>query len=346
MFYPKLNLLMKPLTPLALLAILIGCNPAPTTQQSTTSEPKTKLVYIPKNTGNPYFNQVIEGFKQAAPQDNIEFDTQAPAKADSTSQLPVIKDQVQRGVDVIVLSANSPDALNEALDQAHQKGIAILTVDADLSNNETHRDVGILPTDFSKIGPAQLELIGKMMNYQGDFAILSATADAPNQNAWIAGMKDTLAKDPKFAKMKLVTIVYGDDEPQKSSTEAEALLTKYPNLKGILAPTSVGLAAAAQVLENAGEYPGGPKAKNGGVVLTGLSTPNQMKKAVEKGVVQSFQLWDPADMGLIAAYLAPQIHSKKLNPKPGTTINVPGKGDFTIQDKNIIFAGPLLTFET
>src|SRR5437660_270980 len=95
MFYPK-GKLMKSTIALAAALLLAGCNPAPsTTSQTTTSEPKTKLVYIPKNTGNPYFNQVIEGFKQAAPQDNIEFDTQAPAKAnDPTNQIPIIKDQV------------------------------------------------------------------------------------------------------------------------------------------------------------------------------------------------------------------------------------------------------------
>jgi len=338
----------KAFVPLAVALALAGCNSSPGNGGSTANPQadKTKLVYIPKNTGNPYFNQVIEGFKQEAPQANIDFDSQAPAKADDpTGQVPIIKDQVQRGVDVIVLSANSPDALNEALDQAKAKGITIITVDSDLTGNESHRDLAVLQTDFSKVGPSQLELLGKLMNYQGDFAILSATSDAPNQNAWIAGMKDAFAKDSKYSKMKLVTIAYGNDDPQKSATEAEALLTKYPNLKGILSPTSVGLAAAAQVLENSGDYPGGPKAKNGGIILTGLSTPNQLKKAVEKGVVQSFQLWDPANMGVIAAYVAPQIHSKKLDVKPGATITVPGKGDFIVQDKNVIYAGPLLTFD-
>lgn len=331
--------------------LLAGCNSSPQsapgsgTNANASSGAATTVVYIPKNTGNPYFNQVIEGFKSTATAKNITFDTQAPAKADATSQIPIIKDQIQRGVDAIVISSNSPDALNEVLDQARQKGIAVITLDSDLTGNESHRDVGVLPTDPANVGKTQIELLGSMMNYQGDFAILSATADAPNQNVWIAGMKDTLAKDPKYAKMKLVAVVYGDDEPQKSSTEAEALLTKYPNLKGIEAPTSVGLAAAAQVLENAGSYPGGPNAKNGGIILTGLSTPNQLKKAVQKGVVQKFQLWDPALMGIIAADLATQIHNANFKPTEGSSLDVPNVGKVTIGPKNTIFAGPLLTFD-
>ncbi|HMS55143.1 MAG TPA: substrate-binding domain-containing protein [Fimbriimonadaceae bacterium] len=328
------------LTPVVLaLIVSFGCS---STEPQTDSGPtpvagaKMKLVFIPKSTGNPYFNQVAKGFEGAS---GIEFSSQAPATADATSQLAIIKEQVQRGVNAIALSANSPDALNEALDQAKAKGVMVLTVDSDLTGNESHRDVGILPTNFKKIGPAQIELLGSQIGYEGEFAILSATTDAPNQNAWIETMKTEL-KNPKYAKMKLVEIVYGDDEPQKSSTEAEALLTKHPKLRGIISPTSVGLAAAAQVLDNSGLYPGGAKATGQGIVLTGLSTPNQMKKFVEKGVVASFQLWDPADMGVIATHIA----SNKLTLKPGDSFEVPGKGKFTVEENNVVYAGQLLTF--
>lgn len=326
---------------------LYGCNSAtetPTPGPSGAVEAKTKIVFIPKNTGNPYFNQVSAGFEKSAGALNLDYNTQAPATADATSQLPIIKDQIQQGVQVLVLASNSPDALNEVLDQAREKGVTVITVDSDLTGNESHRDLAVLQTDFSKVGPSQLELLAKTISYEGEFAILSATADAPNQNAWIAGMKEAM-KDAKYAKMKLVETVYGDDEPQKSTTETESLLTKHPNLRGIISPTSVGLAAAAQVLENAGVYPGGPKVKGTGVVLTGLSTPNQMKKAIEKGVVTSFQLWDPADMGAIAAFLGKEMQNKKTIYKPGDTVEVPGYGKLSVSDKNVIFAGPLLTFD-
>ncbi len=335
---------------LAAALVIAGCGPAKTEEGGTTtgtSTPKegaTKIVFIPKNTGNPYFNRLAVGFEESAKSMNLDFSTQAPAEGDATSQLPIIKDQVQRGVNVIAISVNSPDALNEALDQAKAKGVAIITVDADLTGNEMHRDVGILSTDFSGIGPAQVELMGSMIGYEGEIAILSATVDAPNQNAWIEGMKATL-KDPKFAKMKLVEIVYGDDKAEKSSTEMEALLSKHPNLRGVISPTSVGLAAAAQVLENSAMFPGGAKATGKGIVLTGLSTPNQMKEFVTKGVVQKFQLWDPADLGKIAAFVGSQMHGGKFHAKEGDEIEVPGHGKVKIGPKNVIYAGPLLTFD-
>ena len=333
----------------ASLCFVLGCGS--TKSDSTVSAPtpsgnasaKTKIVFIPKSAGNPYFAQVEAGFKSTADQFGIDFTLQAPSSADATSQLSVIKDQTQRGAEVIVISPNSPDALNQALDQAAEKGVIIITADSDLTGNETHRSVGVVPVDFSTIGPEQVELLGSQINYEGEIAILSATSDAPNQNAWIAGMKKTLA-EPKFAKMKLVEIVYGDDEPQKSTTECEALLTKHPNLKGMIVPTSVGLAAAAQVLTQKEIAPGAKNAKNGGLVLTGLGTPNELRKAVESGVVAKFQLWDPADIGIVAAYVGTQLKSKKFEAKPGTKFEVPGKGSFEIKEKNIVVAGKLVTF--
>ncbi len=303
-----------------------------------------KIVYIPKNTGNPYFKDVIKGFEDASKELKAEFTTTAPATGDATSQISFIKDQIQRGVDVIAISPNSPDALNPVLDQAKAKGITVITVDADLSGNESHRDAAVLSTDFSKLGESQVELMGSLIGYEGNFAILSATTDAPNQNVWIAGMKEAL-KNPKYAKMKLIDTVYGDDDAQKSTTECEALLSKHPDLRGIISPTSVGLAASAQTIQLAGVFPGGPKAIGKGVQLTGLSTPNQLKKFVKDGAVTSFQLWSPHDMGYIAAFLGDQIHGGKLKAAEGVDFTAGTLGKRTLGKLNVVNAGPLVTFD-
>ncbi len=340
----KATLLLLPLA-----ALLAACTPVSSPSASTTggagaqTGDKLQIVYIAKSTGNPYFSDVDKGFEKAAKELDFEFTSQAPATADATSQLSIIKDQIQRGVDVIAITPNSPNALNEALDEAKAKGITVICVDADLTDNESHRDAAVLPVDFATVGPSQIELLGELMGYEGEFAILSATTDAPNQNAWIAGMKETL-KDPKYSKMKLVATVYGDDESQKSSTETEALLAKFPNLKGILSPTSVGLAAAAQVIENAGVYPGGAKAKNGGLHLTGLSTPNQLKNALSTGAVAKFQLWSPADMGYLAAQLGVKASKDKVKIESGTDVEIPGRDAVKVGDKGVVFTGPLVTF--
>ncbi len=265
-----------------------------------------------------------------------EFTTVGPAKADATSQIPFIKQQVQQGVDAIALSPNSPDALKPALKEAMSRGIKVVAIDADLTGNEDARECAVLPTDPVTTGKSQIELMSELIGNQGEFAILSATTDAPNQNAWIAAMKETL-KDPKYKDMKLVEIAYGNDDPQKSLTEAKGLLTKYPNLKGILAPTTVAVAAAAQAIET-------QKAVSR-VQVTGLGTPNQMRRFVQNGTVKKFALWSPFNMGYLTVYLLDGILKGALKPAPGGTFKAGTLGDKQFGEKNVVITGPPTVFD-
>ena len=289
---------------------------------------KVTIAYIPKNTGNPYFDSLEQGFKDGCAKLGCDFTSTAPATADATSQIPFITAQTQRGAGVIAISPNSPDAMNQVLDRAREKGVMVLAVNGDLVENYEHRDAAILPVDFTKTGPGQVELVGSMINYEGEIAILSATTDAPDQNTWIAAMVDTLKTNPKYAKMKLVATVYGDDEPQKSTTEAEALLSKYPNLKGIISPTTVGVAAAAQVIQSA--------KKADQVHLTGLGTPNQMRPFVKDGTVKAFQLWSPYNEGLLTSYFAMGVKNGTIKNEVGQSFDVPGLGKVTIGPHNVL----------
>ena len=293
------------------------------------------IVYIPKNTGNPYLNSIIKGFQDGCAKLGCTFTTVAPSSAEATSHIPFVTAQVQRGVNVLCISPNSPDALDQIFDRARSRGTLVFSVNSDMPGNQEHRDAAILPVDFTKTGPDEVELMGSLINYEGDIAILSATTDAPDQNVWIAAMKGALANNPKYAKMKLVATVYGNDDPQKSTTEAEALLANYPNLKGIISPTTVGVAATAQVVETAG--------KAATIKVTGLGTPNQMRRFVKNGTVKAFQLWSPYNEGLLAAYFASGVKNGTIANKPGTVFEVPGLGKVTVGDHNVINTQAALT---
>ena len=145
------------------------------------------------------------------------------------------------------------------------------------------------------VGETQIEMCGSQIDYTGEIAILSAAATATNQNAWIEVMEQTL-EDPKYADMELVTTVYGDDDPTKSTEEAQGLLQAYPDLKCIIAPTTVGIAAAAQVVTQ--------QDKCEAVIVTGLGLPSEMREFVKSGCVQQNALWNFQDIGYLAAYAA------------------------------------------
>ncbi len=285
-----------------------------------------KIVYIGKNTGNPYFDSITGGFEDGCKALGCEFEFVAPATAEATSQIPFIEAQIQRGVNVIGIAPNSPDALNQVLDAARAKGILVLTVNGDLVGNESHRDATILPVDFTKTGPNQVELLGSMIDYKGEIAILSATTEAPDQNTWIKAMNETLANDPKYKDMKLVATVYGDDQPEKSTTEMESLLANYPNLRGVIAPTTVGIAAAAQVVQQRGIADK--------VVVTGLGLPSEMRDFIKDGTVKAFQLWSPYNEGWLAVHFAKGVIDGTIKNEVGSTFEVPNLGTITINDKN------------
>ena len=285
-----------------------------------------KIVYIGKNTGNPYFDSITGGFEDACKAKGCEFEFVAPATAEATSQIPIIEAQIQRGVNVIGIAPNSPDALNQVLDEATAAGILVITVNGDLVGNESHRAATILPVDFTKTGPNQVELMGSMIGYKGEIAILSATTEAPDQNTWIAAMVDTLKNDAKYKDMTLVATVYGDDQPEKSTTEMEALLSNYPNLVGVIAPTTVGIAAAAQVVQSRGIA--------STVHVTGLGLPSEMRDFVKDGTVSAFQLWSPYNEGWLAVHFALGVLDGSIKNEVGETFEVPDLGTITINDKN------------
>lgn len=307
-------------------SLLLGLGMAVAMTTAAVAQDPIKIVYIGKNTGNPYFDSITGGFVDACKEKGCEFEFVAPATAEATSQIPIIEAQIQRGVNVIGIAPNSPDALNQVLAEAKEKGILVITVNGDIVGNEQYRAATILPVDFTKTGPNQVELMGSMIGYAGEIAILSATTEAPDQNTWIAAMVDTLNTDPKYKDMKLVATVYGDDQPEKSTTEMEALLANYPDLKGVIAPTTVGIAAAAQVVQSRGIADT--------VKVTGLGLPSEMRDFVKDGTVEAFQLWSPYNEGWLAVHFALGVLDGSIKNEVGETFEVPNLGAITINEKN------------
>ena len=176
--------------------------------------------------------------------------------------------------------------------------------------------------NYNLVAPSQLAELGKLMNYSGDFAILSATTTSIFQNQVIAGLKKLLASDSKYSKMHLVKIAYGSDASAPSVTATNALLTEFPHLKAITSPTTVGIAAAAQAIESAH--------KGGKIILTGLGEPIEMKKYILDGTVKEYQLWNVANMGVVSAYVLGQSLNGVTFP-PGKKFQVPGSGLGTLK---------------
>jgi rhamnose transport system substrate-binding protein len=289
---------------------------------------------IPKNLGNPYFttsDSVNSGGALAALGTLGETGSETSGTAATpASQLPALQAAITKGANALIVSATDPSALCPTLKSAMAKGITVVTYDSDAP---ACRDLFINQASTAQIGTSEVDLLAKQINSSGDIAIVSAAASATNQNAWIGFMKTELAKYPK---MHLVSTVYGNDDPTAATQVTQGLLQKYPNLKGIISPTTVGILAAAQVLDT-------PKYR-GKIALTGLGTPNSLKKFVADGTVQSFELWNPASLGYLAAYAAVNFASKTVTSTGGSF--TAGKlGKFTVGSDASILLGPPFVFD-
>jgi rhamnose transport system substrate-binding protein len=288
-----------------------------------------KTVSMPKQLGNPYeeteHSGVTEALKEVGGTNRIS----GPTDAGASSQVPLINSVVQQKPDALIIAGNDPNAVAPALKQASKRGVKVVAMDSDVAPDA--RTVFINQSSSQLIGEGQVKLIAEQIGMKGEIAVLSATANATNQNTWIKFMKEELKK-PEYKDIKLVKVAYGDDDDQKSFQETQGLLQAYPNLKGIISPTTVGISAAARYLSSS--------SKKGDVKLTGLGTPNQMRKFVKDGTVDEFALWVPKDVGYLAGYAAAALASGQITGKQGESFKAGHLGERKIGANGEIVLGP------
>lgn len=267
-----------------------------------------KYAFVFKNTGNPYGEKMMEGFEEAINEIGGEAILRAPDQPTAEGQIQIIEQLITQKVDSIVITGNDPDALQPVLTKAMDAGIEVISVDSAV--NTDSRVTHVNQADPEAIGRIQIEAVSEMIGGKGQIAVLSATSQATNQNTWIEFMQKELEK-PEYADIELVKVAYGDDLRDKSVSETEALLKTYPDLKAIIAPTTVGIAAAGKVLTDKGLV--------GKVALTGLGLPSEMASYIESGVSPWMYLWNPIDVGYAAGFTAKSLVEDEMEGKTGDT---------------------------
>ncbi|MEN6635751.1 MAG: substrate-binding domain-containing protein [Clostridiaceae bacterium] len=221
----------------------------------------------------------------------------------------------------MAVAANDADALETSLKAAMDKGIKVVSLDS--SVNPASRMTHINQAGVQQVAQCLVDAVYDLTGGTVDWAILSATSTATNQNAWIAAMQEIL-KDSKYAGMNLVEVAYGDDQFQKSVDQTQALIANYPNLKVICAPTTVGIAAASKVITDAG--------LQGKVIVTGLGLPSEMAEFMGAGNVACpyMFLWNPIDVGRVAAYALVEMVNGKLTGALGETFTAANGTTYTV----------------
>ncbi|MRJ76510.1 rhamnose ABC transporter substrate-binding protein [Aeromicrobium sp. SMF47] len=290
------------------------------------------VTFLPKNLGNPYFDTSDKGGKTAVKEFGGKFSEVGPQEASPDAQVPFINTAAQQGVNALVVSANDPKAIGDALEEARDAGTKVVTFDSDVEPE--YRDLFINQASAEGIAKVQVKMIAEQIGGKGQIAILSAAANATNQNTWIDLMKKDL--EANHPDIELVDTVYGNDDDQTSFDKTSALLQKYPKLKGIVSPTTVGIAAAARYVSDS-DY-------KGKVKVTGLGTPNQMREYVENGTVDAFALWNPEDLGYLAAFAAKALVDGDISGKEGDKFTAGKLGDYTVGKDGVVVLGDPFEF--
>ena len=253
-----------------------------------------------KDASNPYMLRMISGFEDACEKLGVKSVTKSPETATVDGQIQIVNELIAQGVKGIAIAANDAAALQATIKAATDKGIAVVTLDSDTAGSQLF----VNQAGVTEVAQVLVDSVYDMAGGAGEFAVLSASSTATNQNAWIAAMEEIIAADAKYADLVWVETVYGDDESQKSTDEMQNLMTKYPELKVVCCPTTVGVLAAAQVVTNNPDC---------GIKIAGLGLPSEMKDYVgDDKACPYMYLWNPIDVGNCAAYMIKAILDGKV----------------------------------
>lgn len=290
------------------------------------------ITFMPKSVGNKYFEASDKGGKTAVEEFGGKFEEAGATEASPTSQVPFVQTATQEQAGAIVLAANDPKAVCADLTAAQQAGVKVVTFDSDTEC----RDVFINQVTVQGVADGLVDLMGKHLDGKGKIGIESGGPNATNLNAWVDAIKAGMAE--KYPDIEIVDVVYGNDVDADSYNAAKGLIQSNPDLNGIIAPDSVAVKEAAHFLADSPEY-------QNKIWLTGLGLPSELKDYIHSGVIEQFGLWNPEDLGFLAAYAAKALIDGTITGAEGDEFSAGKLGDFTVGTGGEVVLGPLFVFD-
>ncbi len=318
---------------LAGLALLAGCGQSsdrpsgssPAVHASGTK--KTTIAFLPKSKGNAYFISCTRGAERAARELGVDLIVDGPTDPDPARQNEIVENWITLGVDAIAAACENKEGISTALRKARAAGIKVVTYDADALADA--REFFVNQATPQDIGYALMDEAARLLQNQGEFAVIIGSLTAANQTEWRKYVEERRAA--RYPNMKLVAVRPCDDLKDKAQVEATTLLSTYPNLKLFLSTTSLGVPSAAEAVKQAG--------KAGQVKVIGLGLPSENRRYVKEGVTDTVILWKSEDLGYLAVQAAFAAVTGTL--KPGAkTFRAGALGEFQVQGDNIILGKP------
>lgn len=311
-------------------SLLAGCS---SSSSSTSDKASTKkdakdinVVFVPKLTGNMFFESANVGAQDIAKKVGFNCKYDGSPEAAVANQVQIINSAVNQGADAIAISSLSPDGLNQALKNAIDKGVKVVTWDSDV--DPKYRSIYVDQGTPELLGKMLVDMAASQMTAdqikKAKFAFFYSSPTVTDQNSWVEYAKKYIGE--KYPGWQLVTTQYGEQDAQKSLQVGQSLLQTYQDIDAVLCPDSTALPAMAQATKNLN--------KAGKVIVTGFATPSSMRDFVKDGTVPKFGLWDCKVQGAIGAYVAYWLAAGNTF-KVGDEIDVPGIGKLKVESNKI-----------
>ena len=284
------------------------------------------VAMMPKNKGNPYFVSCRQGAEEAARELGVVLLWDGPTETDPAKQNEVVETWITRGVDVIAASVENREGLATVLRKARAKGIKVVTWDADTAADA--RDVFVNQATPEGIAQTLTDRAATLLGGKGEFAIITASLTAANQNEWIKHIKARLAE--KYPDLTLAAIRPSDDKQDQAFTEAQNILKVYPNVKLIMGISSPAVPGAAEAMKQADRRD---------VKVIGLALPNACKPYIHDGWIDSIVLWNTGDLGYLTVQVAHALGRGPLDP---ATFKAGRLGAIKVDGSQVILGAPFV----
>ncbi|MEY3283749.1 MAG: hypothetical protein RIR86_1762 [Acidobacteriota bacterium] len=301
--------------------------PAP----GATEPRKMTIAVMPKAKGDPYFVSCRKGAEEAARELGIDLIWDGPTELDAARQNEVVEGWITRQVDVIAVSVENQASISTVLRKARERGINVVTWDADAETNA--RDFFINQATPQGIGSTLTDEAARLLNGSGEFAVITGSLSAANQNEWIKHIRARVAE--KYPGLKLTTIQPSEDDRDRAFAQTQTILKVYPEVKVIVGISAPAVPGAAEAVKQAGRAD---------VKVIGLSLPNLCKPYVHDGYLESVVLWDTFNLGYLTVYAGHELRLGKLKPNAGIR-NAGNFGRLTgieVRDDQVILGSPFI----
>jgi rhamnose transport system permease protein len=293
--------------------------------------PKQKQITVgvmPKAKGDPYFISSRVGAEEAAKELGINLIWDGPTGLDAAKQNEVVEGWITRHVDAIAVSVENAAGISTVLRKARAQGIKVVTWDADAEPNA--RDYFINQATPQGIGNTLIDEAARLMNNEGEFAIVTGALSAANQNLWISCIKQRVAE--KYPKLKLDAIRPSDDDRDKAFSETQTLLKVYPKIKAVIVISAPAVPAAGEAVKQSGSK---------SVQVVGLSLPNLCKAYVHAGFIEAVVLWKTRDLGYLAVAASEALVRGTLVPG-AASFDAGRVGKVRIKGTDIVLGEPFV----